>query len=104
MNNVSEKTQESHDCKLQLRFQKGGGGGGGGGRKQDFTVRQKSNANESSNSAVKREDFVSKVVGPKKQARKQRSDSNPDDNAKPRDVSVKQSDKGLTGCRFKTKL
>ena len=62
----------------------------------DLPVRQKSNASEGCNSAVK--PVVSKVVElRKKEARKHRSDSKPNDSEMPVDISVKQPNKGLTG-------
>lgn len=42
-------------------------------------VRQKSNASEGCNSALKCENVMSKVIGLKKQDRKHRSDSKPSD-------------------------
>ena len=86
MNGMNEKTQESHECKRQHRLQK-----------QHEQKREglacetlKSNVNEGWNSAVKRKNLVSKVTGLKREARKHRSDSKPNDSEIPADVSVKQ--------------
>ena len=65
--------------------------------KQDLSVGQKSNANEGFNSTVKHLNVVSKVFLLKKQARKHRSESKLDGFEIPEDVSVKESNKGLTG-------
>ena len=48
--------------------------------------------------------LMSRVVGPKKQARKHRSDSNPNDSEMPAELSVKAPNIELAGCMFKTKV
>ena len=68
--------------------------------KQDLPVRQKTKASEGSNSTVKREKVVSKIVGLKKKARKHRSDSKLNGREVPADISVKQPNKVLAGCRI----
>ena len=96
------KSPESHEKKRQLNLQK---------RReqikaeQDLPLKQKSNANEGFNSAVKRENVVSNwVAGLKKEARKHRSDSKPNDSTMPADFSVKQPNKRLSGRWIKAKV
>ena len=91
MNGIEEISPESHEHKRQLLLQK---------RREQSRARLASetkvrNANEGSNSAVKRENVVSKVDGLKKQARKHRSGSKPNDSEMSADFSVKQTNKRL---------
>ena len=57
---------------------------------QDLPVKQKSNASESFNSAMKCKNVVSKVVLLKKQARKHRSDSKLDGSEMAVDLPMRQ--------------
>ena len=58
-------------------------------------IKEQRERTQGSNSAVKHENVVSKVAGPKKEARKHRSDSKPSDSETPADFSVKQTSKRL---------
>ena len=95
MNGANEETPESHEYKPQLRLQKQFEQS-----RARLPVRQKRNASEGSNSTVKREKVVSKIVGLKKKARKHRSDSKLNGREVPADISVKQPNKVLPGCRI----
>ena len=57
---------------------------------EDLPLKQKSNMNEGSDSAVKRENVMSKVAGPKKEGRNHRSDWKPNDSEMPAHLSLKQ--------------
>ena len=72
--------------------------------KQDLPFRQKSNANEGCNSAMKRKNVVSIVMGLKKQARKYRRNSDLNGSEIPADVSVKHPNKRLPACWIKVKV
>ena len=67
-------------------------------------IKEQRERTQGSNSAVKHENVVSKVAGPKKEARKHRSDSKPSDSETPADFSVKQTSKRLAGCCIKAKV
>ena len=99
MNGTEEKSPESHEHKRQLRLQK---------QREQSRVRLTSETKEQrerdSDYALKHENVVSKVAGPKKEVRKHRSDSKPNDSEMPADFSVKQPSKELAGCWIKTKV
>ena len=75
-----------------------------------MSVKQMSNVNAGLSEAEKLTDnegcrlsLMSRVVGPKKQARKHRSDSSPT-TARSAELSVKAPNIELIGCMFKTKV